>query len=104
MGNLYAQPAFAKRFGRITKKGSYEIPAKWQIGLGNGSTCGQLLGLIASGWLSERFGLRKTMIGGLTMTIGFIFILFFANSLPMLLAGQILFGMLEELEKKTRLC
>ncbi|KAH6692364.1 general substrate transporter [Plectosphaerella plurivora] len=92
MGNLYAQPAFQRRYGMHIAGDRYEIPSRWQAGLNNGSACGQLIGLLLAGWVCERFGFRKTMIGGLSAIIGLIFIPFFASSVEMLLAGQILFG------------
>ncbi|KAM5350806.1 hypothetical protein ACJ41O_007311 [Fusarium nematophilum] len=92
VGNLYAQPAFQRRYGVHIKGDTYEIPSAWQAGLGNGSACGQLIGLLLAGYVSERFGFRKTMMAGLSAIIGLIFITFFAPSLPVLEVGQILFG------------
>ncbi|RTE70288.1 hypothetical protein BHE90_015317 [Fusarium euwallaceae] len=92
MGNLYAQPAFQRRYGVHVEGDSYEIPSAWQAGLGNGSACGQLIGLLLAGYVSERFGFRKTMMLGLSAITGLIFITFFAPSLAVLEVGQILFG------------
>ncbi|RSL65346.1 hypothetical protein CEP51_013008 [Fusarium floridanum] len=92
MGNLYAQPAFQRRYGVHVEGDSYEIPSAWQAGLGNGSACGQLIGLSLAGYVSERFGFRKTMMLGLSAITGLIFITFFAPSLAVLEVGQILFG------------
>lgn len=92
MGNLIAQPTFQERYGFPVGKGKYEIPARWQAGLNNGSVCGQLIGLLVAGSVSERFGFRKTMIVGLTVIVAFIFIQFFAPSLEVLEVGQVLFG------------
>ncbi|CAK7564621.1 MAG: hypothetical protein SEPTF4163_002516 [Sporothrix epigloea] len=92
MGNLYGQPAFRERYGVLGKSGSYQVPSPWQIGLNNGSSCGQLIGLLLSGYATERFGFRKTMATGLATSIGLIFILFFAPNLKVLEVGQVLFG------------
>ncbi|RSL38616.1 hypothetical protein CEP53_014717 [Fusarium sp. AF-6] len=92
MGNLYAQPAFQRRYGVHVEGDSYEIPSAWQAGLGNGSACGQLIGLLLARYVSERFGFRKTMVLGLSAIIGLIFITFFAPSLAVLEVGQVLFG------------
>lgn len=92
IGTLFAQPAFQKAYGELVRADSYQISAPWQAGLSNGSTVGQLLGLLLAGYITERFGFRKTMITGLTVTIGLIFITFFAPSLIVLEVGQILFG------------
>lgn len=92
IGTLFAQPAFQKAFGEHVKTNSYQITAPWQSGLSNGSTCGQLIGLLIAGHISERIGFRKTMITGLTVIIAFIFMTFFAPNLTVLEIGQTLFG------------
>ena len=94
LGSLYAQPAFQKAYGQRQKAGSYQIPAAWQAGLNQGSGVGGIIGLYSAGFISERFGFRKTVIAGLIMVFGFIFIQFFANSLVVLLIGQLLLGKL----------
>lgn len=92
VGTFYAQPAFKKAYGVKGKTGQYQIPAPWQVGLSNGSAVGQLLGILLAGYTSERFGFRKSMIGGLVLITAFIFITFFAPNLIVLEAGQVLFG------------
>ncbi|KAL6836790.1 general substrate transporter [Trichoderma sp. SZMC 28015] len=92
IGTLFAQPTFQRAFGQEVKPGSYQISAPWQTGLSNGSSAGQLLGLLLAGYVSERFGFRKTMLAGMMSVIGLIFITFFAPSLAVLEVGQVLFG------------
>ncbi|KAJ6445151.1 MFS transporter, SP family, general alpha glucoside:H+ symporter [Purpureocillium lavendulum] len=92
VGTLYAQPAFQKAFGTHVKGNSYQISAPWQTGLSNGSAAGQLVGLLLAGYLSERFGFRKTMVGGLAIVVAFIFMTFFAPNITVLAVGQTLFG------------
>ena len=92
MGTLFAQPAFQKAYGHLVKANSYQISATWQAGLSNGSTVGQLCGLLIAGYVSERFGFRRTMIAGLALIMPFIFMTFFAPSLAILEVGQILYG------------
>lgn len=45
-----------------------------------------------NGYISERFGFKKTMLGALALICALIFIPFFAPSLEVLLVGQILMG------------
>jgi SP family general alpha glucoside:H+ symporter-like MFS transporter len=45
-----------------------------------------------AGLLADRFGYRKTMLGALFMITGAIFLLFFAQNISMLMAGEILCG------------
>ncbi|KAM3434918.1 hypothetical protein NHJ13734_005776 [Beauveria thailandica] len=91
IGGLYVYPAFAKKFGEPTADG-YELTAAWQSGLSNAALCGQILGLFAAGVIADRFGYRKTLIGALFLCVCFIFVIFFAESLPQLLAGELLVG------------
>ena len=92
IGTLFAQPAFQKAYGQLVKADSYQILAPWQAGLSNGSSVGQLFGLLIAGHISERYGFRRTMITGLAIIIPIIFITFFAPNLVVLEVGQILFG------------
>ncbi|KAI6820578.1 sugar porter family MFS transporter [Hortaea werneckii] len=93
ISSLYAVPAFQQRYGDRQDDGSYEISAAWQSGLSNGALIGEILGLFLTGIIAERIGYIKTMIGALVLLSGFIFLLFFAQSLPMLLIGEILCGL-----------
>jgi len=93
INNLYAYPPFKKAFGVQLPDGSYQVTAAWQSGLSNASLTGEIIGLMINGILAERFGYRKTMIGALMLTIGLIFIVFFAENIQTLLVGQILLGL-----------
>ncbi|KAL1405339.1 hypothetical protein Q8F55_008970 [Vanrija albida] len=93
LGSLYAQPQFKEKFGTtVDQHGNPSLTAAWQTGLSNGAQVGSIIGLALNGILSDRFGYKKTMIGSLIIMIGFIFILFFAKNIQMLLAGEILCG------------
>lgn len=107
MNNFYAYPAFRNRFGVPGPNGTYQIPAKWQAGLGNGSAVGQFIGLLLNGVgpapfpltdmanpqiIAERYGYRKVMIWSLAYMSCIFFLHFFAQNLGMLLAAQILVG------------
>jgi SP family general alpha glucoside:H+ symporter-like MFS transporter len=69
------------------------IPAAWESALVVGPTVGQMLGVLISGWMVERFGYKKTFMASLIALSGFIFIVFFAVSLPMFLVGLLLCGL-----------
>ncbi|OIW33163.1 putative maltose permease [Coniochaeta ligniaria NRRL 30616] len=92
VSSLFAFPTFRERYGEPGKNGAYQITAPWQTGLNNAARCGEILGLLLNGWLAERFGFRKTMIGSLVALTGFIFIPFFAKDLTTILIGDILMG------------
>ncbi|KAF7504106.1 hypothetical protein GJ744_002675 [Endocarpon pusillum] len=54
---------------------------------------GSIIGLYLNVIISEAIGYKKTIFGSLVLMIAFIFIPFFAQNLPTLLAGGILEGM-----------
>lgn len=58
-----------------------------------GNPIGQILGALASDYPLERFGRRWTLAAGCLWGICFIFLQFFANSIGMLCAGEILGGL-----------
>ncbi len=70
-----------------------EIPASWQSALVVGPTVGQMLGVLISGWMVERFGYKKTFMGSLVALSVFIFIVYFAQSLAMFLVGLLFCGL-----------
>ena len=72
--------------------GDWQLTSSWQSGLQNGANVGEILGLIISGMIADRYGYKKTMLGALTMVIGCIFLFFFAHNISMLFAAEILCG------------
>ncbi|KAF2876272.1 general substrate transporter [Massariosphaeria phaeospora] len=92
IANLMTVPAFKRRFGVQLPDGSYDLTAAWQSGLMNGAFVGEILGLMLNGIIAERYGYRKTMVGALTAVTGLIFIVFFVQSIEMLLVGLTLMG------------
>jgi SP family general alpha glucoside:H+ symporter-like MFS transporter len=92
IANLMAVPAFKKKFGFQLEDGTYELTAAWQSGLTNGAYVGEILGLMVNGWIAEKCGFKKTMIGALTAVTGLVFIVFFVQSIEQLLVGLILMG------------
>ena len=92
VASLFAYGPFQRAFGEQQPDGSYQVTAAWQSGLTNGALVGEVLGLFVTGIVVEKFGYRKSLIGALLACIAFIFIIFFAKSLPVLLVGEILIG------------
>ncbi|KXL47531.1 hypothetical protein M433DRAFT_57808 [Acidomyces richmondensis BFW] len=92
LGNLYATPAFQRDFGYMYK-GKWIISAPWQTGLSMGSPIGQVVGAFYASYPMERFGRKLTFGACVILTTGFVFIQFFARSLPVLLAGELLGGL-----------
>ncbi|KAF3035024.1 hypothetical protein E8E12_005931 [Didymella heteroderae] len=92
LGNLYAMPAFQKQFGYAFEDG-YIISAAWQTGLGMGNPIGQVVGALAAGYPMEWYGRKKTFNACVFAVAGLVFIQFFARSLQVLLAGELLAGL-----------
>lgn len=90
INSFYAFVQFRQAYGVPTADGGYQITAKWQTSLNNGGVAGSIIGLFANGVLTEKFGYRKTMIGALILLALCISLSFFAVSIQMLLAGQIM--------------
>ncbi|KAK9465520.1 general substrate transporter [Lipomyces arxii] len=94
VGNLFSQPAFRERYGKYYGPDlGYQISGPWQVGLGNASTCGTIFGAFANGYLTVRFGYRKTLLVSLFALTCFIFVPFFATKIEHLLAASILCGL-----------
>jgi MFS transporter, SP family, general alpha glucoside:H+ symporter len=92
LGNLYATPAFQKDFGYYYQD-QWIISAPWQTGLSMGSPIGQVVGAFFAAYPMEWFGRKKTFGVCVILTAAFIFIQFFARSLPVLLVGELLGGL-----------
>lgn len=92
LNTFYAMPQFTEVFGEPTADGGYEVPARWQSGLSNGTQCGQIIGLFINGWASERFGYRWTVIVCLALITCWVSIMFTATTLNQLLVAYILSG------------
>lgn len=92
IASFYGHPAFLKKYGVPGPEGKLIIPAAWQSGLGNGSSAGGIIGLLINGWGSEKFGPRRTFLLGMVLMIAAIFVPVFAESLPVLVFGEVLCG------------
>ncbi|SPO04139.1 probable maltose permease (MalP) [Cephalotrichum gorgonifer] len=94
LGSLYASPVFNKKFGEYDPvKEKYAVSAAWQSGLSNGARAGEIFGLILAGWAADRYGYKMTTVGSLVLMILFIFVLFFAPNVKVLVVGEVLCGM-----------
>lgn len=95
LGSLYASPVFNRKFGtKNPTTGKYAVSAAWQSGLSNGARAGEIIGLIIAGWTADRYGYKVTTIGSLVLMILFVFVLFFAPNVKILVLGEVLCGKL----------
>lgn len=92
MATFYAEPSFQKAYGTLGASGSYQIPASWQSGITNGANVGQVTGLLISGYISDKYGFRKTMMGGVVFICCSLFAYIFATRLEIFVVAQVLTG------------
>ncbi|KAI0126166.1 putative maltose permease [Xylariales sp. AK1849] len=93
LGSFFGYPEFQKKFGEPVGNGTFQLTASWQSGLQAGVQIGEILGLWAAGIIADRYGYKKTMVGALVLMTLFVFIMFFAQNLAMLMVGEILCGL-----------
>jgi SP family general alpha glucoside:H+ symporter-like MFS transporter len=87
-------PSFQRDFGYyFAKEESYIISAPWQTGLSMGNPIGQVVGALAAGIPMELYGRKKTFNVCVLLVAGLVFIQFFSRSLRVLLAGELLAGL-----------
>lgn len=92
LANFFGLQKFNEKFGTQNPDGKYEISSAWKSGLTNGVSVGEIIGLFATGFIQDKFGYKKTVMGALVMLTCTIFINFFAVNIKMLLVGEILCG------------
>ncbi|KAI3394119.1 hypothetical protein diail_3202 [Diaporthe ilicicola] len=93
MGNFIALPRFAQNYGVFNaEKDKWIIVASWQSALQMGGPLGAIIGVLIAGPITSKIGYRWATIGGLMFLNGFIFIFYFANSLPVMFVAQLLEG------------
>lgn len=92
VNNFYAFEQFNRKYGEQLPDGTWQVPARWQAGLSNGATVGEIIGLVINGWVSERFGYRYTVMACLVLIIAFTAIFFTAQDIIALQVAEILCG------------
>lgn len=94
LGSFWAARPFQNFYGNTTNAdGEPIVSASWQSAIGNAMLIGQICGLFITGIVADKFGFKKVMGGSLILVLGIIFILFFSNSVVMLLIGELLMGL-----------
>jgi SP family general alpha glucoside:H+ symporter-like MFS transporter len=91
LGSFMGYPAFRKKYGKWTgDENGYQVSASWQNALNVTGAIGTIIGALLNGYFTATFGHRKTIMMGMVALVGFIFIVFFAPSTGVLLAGEFL--------------
>jgi MFS transporter, SP family, general alpha glucoside:H+ symporter len=97
IGNFYAYPTFQKKYGRLVgvspnNPSGYQLTAAWQAGLGQASGVGAFFGVLLNGYLVALFGQKRVLLVSLVALSVLLFIVFFAPSIGVLTAGELLCG------------
>lgn len=90
--SLFAQPAFQRKYGRARPDGSHQLDNRYQSALTAAVQAGSIFGYWLSGIVIENIGYKRTMQGTLLSITCFIFIIFFAPSIILLVVGEGLLG------------
>ena len=94
IGNFFAYPTFAKKYGQfVDSSGNHQLSAPWQAGLNDAGGVGAFFGVLLNGFLVDKFGQKRVVIGALVTLSGFVFITFFAPNVGVLLGGEVLCGL-----------
>jgi SP family general alpha glucoside:H+ symporter-like MFS transporter len=88
-------PTFQRDFGYPYPTGSstYIISAAWQTGLSMGNPIGQVIGALFAAYPMEWYGRKRTFNVCVLLVACLVFIQFLARSLRVLLAGELLAGL-----------
>jgi SP family general alpha glucoside:H+ symporter-like MFS transporter len=90
ISSFYAFPQFNKKYGQQLPNGTWQVDADWQLGLSLASLIGLIFGVFASGYLGDRYGPRYVMIAAHCLLTGFVAVIFTAQSVEILFAGELL--------------
>jgi len=94
IGNFVALPAFAGKYGIYDPANNkFVVAPQWQSALQVSGQLGALIGVFLAGPLTSRVGYRWATIFGLMLLNAFIFIFYFAESLPLIFVAQLLEGL-----------
>ncbi|CAK7201505.1 hypothetical protein SEUCBS139899_004211 [Sporothrix eucalyptigena] len=92
LSSLLGLPAFRQQFGH-PQGDDYVISPAWQSAIGNSSNVGIFVGVLINGWLTEYLGHRRILMACYVLITGLVFIPFFAPNVGVLVAGEILCGL-----------
>ncbi|WWC88929.1 uncharacterized protein L201_003844 [Kwoniella dendrophila CBS 6074] len=94
IGNFLALDEFKRQFGILDHNtGKLVIAAKWQSALQMAGQLGALIGVFLAGPLTSKIGYRWATIVALIAMNATIFVMYFADSLPIFFVAQLLEGL-----------
>lgn len=91
ISSFYGYPRFREKYGEfLDEKNGYQISSSWQQRFQCLAAVGNIIGALLNGWATAKWGHRKVLIASLFWLTAFIFVVFFAPNVGVLLAGQTL--------------
>jgi SP family general alpha glucoside:H+ symporter-like MFS transporter len=93
INNFFAYPSFVRKYGTYyADLDAYEISGPWQTAMSIAAVVGAVFGLLLNGIVTEKFGHRHVILVSLLVMTAIVFFQFFAPSIQVLMAGQVLVG------------
>ncbi|CAH0016743.1 unnamed protein product [Clonostachys rhizophaga] len=90
LSSFYGYPKFREKYGEwLNEESGYQISSAWQQRFNALAAVMNIIGAILNGWATARWGHRKVLIVSLLALTGFIFIVFFAPTIEIILVGEI---------------
>lgn len=91
ISSFFGYPSFREKYGEyLDDKNGYQISAQWQTKFNCLGAMANIIGAIFNGWATSKFGHRRTFMVTMIWLTAFIFMVVFAPSIEVLLAGQVL--------------
>jgi MFS family permease len=91
LGSFYGYPMFRTKYGEwLNEDSGYQISSTWQQRFNCLAAVANIVGALMNGWATARWGHRKVLIASLAWLSAFIFVVFFAPTIEILLVGQTL--------------
>jgi MFS family permease len=91
LGSFYGYPMFRTKYGEwLNEDSGYQISSTWQQRFNCLAAVANIVGALMNGWATARWGHRKVLIASLAWLSAFIFVVFFAPNIEILLVGQTL--------------
>jgi SP family general alpha glucoside:H+ symporter-like MFS transporter len=91
LGSFFGYPSFRLKYGAyLNEESGYQISANWQQKFNCLGALANIIGALLNGWATSRWGHRRVLMGTLVLLAGFIFIVFFAPTIEVMLVGQFL--------------
>jgi MFS transporter, SP family, general alpha glucoside:H+ symporter len=94
MGSFSAMDRFKEQYGvpNAQDKSGFALESQWQSALQAVGPLGAIIGVTIAGPITSYIGYRWATIGGLMVLNAFIFIFYFAKTLPVMFVAQLMEG------------